>query len=399
MPRTTWPGSATRASSTPLGTFCSTCATSAARARAAGSRRASTGSGSSPRWNVTARLGERLRSYRGSRHRRAAAPLPMRARPRPARSPSQRDRPEVQRTQRARACAPRGQPLPDPKLEALRDFTRAVVRGRGRVGKPKVRVLRAAGYVRQQILEVILGLALARSLAGAGCNVMLHGFGDADEIETLRAYLEAEHGIRALYSTADMMRPGQIAAMVEEAAEFGGIDILVNNAGIQHVAPIEEFPAEKWNAILAINLSSSFHTVRAALPAMKARGWGRIINIASAHALVASPFKSAYVAAKHGLLGLTKVVALEAAASGVTCNAICPGYVLTPLVERQVADQARARGISEQEVMRDVLLAAQPTKEFVKPEELGALVVFLASDAAASITGTALPVDGGWTAQ
>jgi 3-hydroxybutyrate dehydrogenase len=175
-----------------------------------------------------------------------------------------------------------------------------------------------------------IGLAIARSLAGAGCNVMLHGFGDADEIETLRAYLEAEHGIRALYSTADMMRPGQIAAMVEEAAEFGGIDILVNNAGIQHVAPIEEFPAEKWNAILAVNLSSAFHTTRAVLPAMKARGWGRIINIASAHALVASPFKSAYVAAKHGLLGLTKVVALEAAESGVTCNAICPGYVLTP---------------------------------------------------------------------
>jgi 3-hydroxybutyrate dehydrogenase len=228
---------------------------------------------------------------------------------------------------------------------------------------------------------------------------MLNGFGDADEIETLRARLEAEHGIRALYSAADMMRPGQIAAMVEEAAGFGGIDILVNNAGIQHVAPIEEFPAEKWNAILAINLSSAFHTTRLVLPAMKARRWGRIINIASAHALVASPFKSAYVAAKHGLLGLTKVVALEAAESGATCNAICPGYVRTPLVEGQIADQAKAHGMSEEEVVRGVILGSQPNKQFVTPEELGALVVFLASDAAASITGAALPVDGGWTAQ
>jgi 3-hydroxybutyrate dehydrogenase len=244
-----------------------------------------------------------------------------------------------------------------------------------------------------------IGLAIARSLAGASCNVMLNGFGDVDEVEALRAGLERDHAVRVLYSAADMTRSGQIAAMVVEAAEFGGIDILVNNAGIQHVAPIEEFPPEKWNAILAINLSSAFHTTRAVLPAMKARGWGRIINVASAHALVASPFKSAYVAAKHGLLGLTKVVALEAAESGVTCNAICPGYVRTPLVEGQIADQAKAHGMSEEEVVRDVILASQPNKEFVRPEELGALVVFLASDAAASITGTALPVDGGWTAQ
>jgi 3-hydroxybutyrate dehydrogenase len=244
-----------------------------------------------------------------------------------------------------------------------------------------------------------IGLAIARGLAEAGCNLMLNGFGDADEIERLRARLESEHGIRALYSAADMMRPGQIAAMVEEAAEFGGIDILVNNAGTQHVAPIEEFPAERWNAILAINLSSAFHTTRAVLPAMKARGWGRIVNMASAHGLVASPFKSAYVAAKHGLLGLTKVVALEAAESGVTCNAICPGCMRTPLVEGQIADQAKAHGMSEEEAVRDVSLASQPNKRFVSPEELGALVVFLASDAAASITGAALPVDGGWTAQ
>ena len=244
-----------------------------------------------------------------------------------------------------------------------------------------------------------IGLAIARSLARAGCNVMLNGFGDADEIETMRARLEREHGIRALYSAADMTRPGQIAAMVEEAAEFGGIDILVNNAGVQHVAPIDEFPPEKWNLILAVNLSSAFHTTRAVLPAMRARGWGRIINIASAHALVASPFKSAYVAAKHGLLGLTKVIALEAAEGGVTCNAICPGYVRTPLVEGQIADQAKAHGVSAEEVVRDVILASQPNKQFVTPEELGTLVVFLASDAAASITGAALPVDGGWTAQ
>src|ERR671919_1042644 len=244
-----------------------------------------------------------------------------------------------------------------------------------------------------------IGLAIARGLAEAGCNLMLNGFGDADEIERLRARLEAEHGIRALYSAADMTRPGQIAAMVEEAAEFGGIDILVNNAGIQHVAPIEDFPPEKWNAILAINLSSAFHTTRAVLPAMKARGWGRIINIASAHALVASPFKSAYVAAKHGLLGLTKTVALETAEHGITVNAICPGYVLTPLVQKQIPETAKARDITEDEVVRDVLLQAQPTRQFVTTEQIGALAVFLCSDAAASITGTALPVEGGWTAQ
>src|ERR671918_394097 len=243
-----------------------------------------------------------------------------------------------------------------------------------------------------------IGLAIARSLAGAGCNVMLHGFGDADEIETLRAYLEAEHGIRALYSTADIMRPGQIAAMVEEAAEFGGIDILVNNAGIQHVAPIEDFPPEKWNAILAINLSAAFHLTRAVFGGMKARGWGRIVNVASAHGLVASPFKAAYVAAKHGLVGLTKVTALETAEDGITCNAICPGYVYTPLVEAQIEGQAKAHGIPREQVIRDVLLAQQPNKRFATVEEIGALAVFLASESAASITGIALPVDGGWTA-
>jgi 3-hydroxybutyrate dehydrogenase len=244
-----------------------------------------------------------------------------------------------------------------------------------------------------------IGLAYARALAQQGADVMINGLGDADEIEATRAGIESDHGVKALYSPADMTQPEQIEAMVHEAeSAFGKVDILVNNAGIQHVAPIEEFPVDKWNAIIAINLSSAFHAMRAVLPGMKARKWGRIINTASAHALVASPYKAAYVAAKHGIAGLTKTAALETAQYGITVNAICPGYVWTPLVERQVPDTARARGISEEAVKRDVLLAAQPTKEFVTVEEVAALAVYLAGDAARSITGTLLPVDGGWTA-
>lgn len=245
-----------------------------------------------------------------------------------------------------------------------------------------------------------IGLGIAEAFAAAGMNVMLNGFGDAGEIERTRAGLEKTNGIKALYSGADMTEPDEIAAMVATAeSELGSVDVVVNNAGIQHVEPIEDFPVEKWDAIIAINLSSAFHTTRLALAAMKRRGWGRIINVASAHGLVASPFKSAYVAAKHGMLGLTKTVALEAAEHGVTVNAICPGYVLTPLVEKQIPDTAKARGLTEEQVKRDVLLGAQPTKQFVTTEQLGALAVFLCSDGAASITGTALPVDGGWTAQ
>ncbi|WP_415919713.1 3-hydroxybutyrate dehydrogenase [Tateyamaria sp. SN6-1] len=245
-----------------------------------------------------------------------------------------------------------------------------------------------------------IGLGIAEAYAAEGFNVMLNGFGDAAEIEETRAALDAKAAGTVSYNGADMTKPDQIADMVAQTeADMGGVDVLVNNAGIQYVSAIEEFPIEKWDAIIAINLSSSFHTIRAALPGMKDRGFGRIINVASAHGLVASPFKSAYVAAKHGVVGLTKTIALEAAQHGVTVNAVCPGYVLTPLVEGQIPDTAKARGITEEEVKRDVLLAAQPTKEFVTTEQLGALCVFLASDAAASITGTAMPVDGGWTAQ
>jgi 3-hydroxybutyrate dehydrogenase len=244
-----------------------------------------------------------------------------------------------------------------------------------------------------------IGLGIAEALARAGHNVMLNGFGDASEIERIRAGLAVEHGVTVSYDGADMSNPDAIAAMVARAeSDFGAIDILVNNAGIQHVAPIEEFPIEKWNQILAINLSASFHAIRHVLPGMKARGFGRIVQVASAHALVASPFKSAYVSAKHGIAGLTKTVALEAAENGVTVNAVCPGYVLTPLVEKQIPEQAKARGISEDAVIRDVLLAAQPTKRFVTVEEVAALVLFLCTDAAGSITGTTIPIDGGWTA-
>jgi 3-hydroxybutyrate dehydrogenase len=245
-----------------------------------------------------------------------------------------------------------------------------------------------------------IGLGIATRLAAEGASIVLNGFGAAAEVERLRAQLAAAHGVSVIYDGADMTNPAAIAAMVGKAiARFGAVDVLVNNAGIQHVAPVDEFPLDKWDAIIAINLSSSFHTVRAALPAMKARGWGRIINIASAHALVASPFKSAYVAAKHGIAGFTKTIALEVAEKGITVNAICPGYVLTPLVEKQIPDTARARGITEEAVKRDVLLAAQPTKKFVAVEEVAALAAFLCSPAAASITGALLPLDGGWTAQ
>jgi 3-hydroxybutyrate dehydrogenase len=243
-----------------------------------------------------------------------------------------------------------------------------------------------------------IGLAIAKALAGEGANIVLNGFGEAAAIEALRAEI-AGGGVEARYSAADMTKPAEIAAMVAGAEkEFGAIDILVNNAGIQHVAPVEEFPIEKWDAIIAINLSAAFHTIRAALPAMKKKKWGRIISTASAHALVASPYKAAYVTAKHGLAGLTKVVALEVATSGITVNAICPGYVWTPLVERQIPDTMKARGLTEEQVKRDVILAAQPTKEFVTAEEVAALALYLTSDAARSITGSLLPLDGGWTA-
>jgi 3-hydroxybutyrate dehydrogenase len=229
---------------------------------------------------------------------------------------------------------------------------------------------------------------------------MLNGFGNRDEIERLRTDLASQSGVRVEYSGADMSKPDQIAAMMREAeAHFDALDILVNNAGIQFVSPVDEFPDEKWEQIVAINLSSNFYTIKAALPGMRRRNWGRIINIASAHGLVASPFKAAYVAAKHGVLGLTKTVALEVAETAITCNAICPGYVRTPLVEGQIADQAKAHGMPEEQVVREVILAAQPNKRFIEVEELGELVLFLCSPAAASITGVALPVDGGWTAR
>ncbi|MCJ7874700.1 3-hydroxybutyrate dehydrogenase [Phaeobacter sp. J2-8] len=245
-----------------------------------------------------------------------------------------------------------------------------------------------------------IGLAIAEAFARAGADVVLNGFGDPDQIEKTRAGLEANHGISASYNDADMTKAQEIADMVAETeTRHGAVDIVVNNAGIQHVAPIDEFPLDKWDAIIAINMSSAFHTTRAALPGMKSRGWGRIINVASAHGLIASPFKSAYVTAKHGVVGMTKTVALEVAQAGITANAICPGYVRTPLVEAQIPDTAKARGISEEEVVRDVMLAGQPTKKFVGLQELGALAVFLASDNAASISGAALPIDGGWTAQ
>ena len=244
-----------------------------------------------------------------------------------------------------------------------------------------------------------IGLGIARALAAEGANVMLNGFGDPAAIESLRAGIEAEHKVRCLHSPADMSKADEIAAMMADAeAQFGAVDILVNNAGIQRVSPIEEFPIEAWDAILAINLSSAFHTIRAAVPGMKRRKWGRIINTASAHSLVASPFKAAYVAAKHGIVGLTKTVALELATAGVTANCISPGYVWTPLVEKQIPDTMAARNLTREQVINDVVLAAQPTKQFVTVEQVAAMAVYLCSDAAAQITGANLSMDGGWTA-
>jgi len=244
-----------------------------------------------------------------------------------------------------------------------------------------------------------IGLGVARALAAAGADIVVNGFGERGEIDFTCAEIERDFGAHVLYSDANLMDARAAAGLIEDTlGEFGRIDILVNNAGVQHVSPIEEFPVEKWDAILALNLSAAFHTAKAAFPRMKAEGFGRIINIASAHALVASPFKSAYVAAKHGVLGLTKVLALEGAEHGITANAICPGYVWTPLVENQIGATAEARGISREAVIRDVLLAAQPTRRFAEVDEIGALAVFLSGLGAKSITGTALPVDGGWTA-
>ena len=244
-----------------------------------------------------------------------------------------------------------------------------------------------------------IGLGVARALAHSGASVVLNGFAASEAVAAEVAAIENDFGVPAIHHSADMAKPGEIADLMGKTLDaFGRLDILVNNAGIQYVAKLEEFPVEKWDAILAINLSSAFHTTRMALPIMRRNGYGRIVNIASAHALVGSPFKAAYVAAKHGLLGLTKVTALETAEDGITCNAICPGYVYTPLVETQIEGQAKSHGIPRDQVIRDVLLAQQPNKRFASVEEIGALTVFLATEAAASITGTALPVDGGWTA-
>jgi 3-hydroxybutyrate dehydrogenase len=245
-----------------------------------------------------------------------------------------------------------------------------------------------------------IGLGIARAMAAEGANIMLNGFGDAAEIESIRRALAAEHGVNVAYSAADMSKAADIHAMIAQAQQaFGGVDILVNNAGIQFVSPVEDFPPAKWDAIIAINLSSVFHGTQAVLPGMKARGWGRIINIASAHGLVASPFKTAYVAAKHGVVGFSKSVALELAETPITVNSICPGFVLTPLVERQIVDLAAEKNLPRETVIRDVLLAPQPSKRFVTIEQVAALAVFLAGEAAASITGSAYSIDGGWTAR
>lgn len=245
-----------------------------------------------------------------------------------------------------------------------------------------------------------IGLGIARALAAAGAKITLNGFGDPAEIDRLRAGIAEASGVEVRYDGADMSQGGEVIRMIREAeAAFGSLDVLVNNAGIQFVAPIEEFPSAKWEAILAINLSANYYAIHAALPGMRRRGFGRIINIASAHGLVASPYKAAYVAAKHGVVGLTKVVALETAVENITCNAICPGYVRTPLVEGQIEEQAKAHGLPRERVIKEVILESQPSKRFVEVDELGALAVFLCSDAGRSITGAALPVDGGWTAR
>ena len=245
-----------------------------------------------------------------------------------------------------------------------------------------------------------IGQALADGLAGAGAKMVLNGLGDAARIEAERAAMSARHGVEVAYHPADMTKGAEIADMVAFAVKtFGRLDILVNNAGVQHVAPVDEFPVDKWDQIIAINLTSAFHAIRAAVPVMKGQKHGRIVNIASAHALVASPFKSAYVASKHGINGLTKTVALEVATAGITVNAICPGYVKTPLVEAQIADQAKARNMTPDQVMKDVILAAQPTKRFVEFSELAGMLLYLVSDAGASVNGAALSIDGGWTAE
>ena len=245
-----------------------------------------------------------------------------------------------------------------------------------------------------------IGHGIAECYARHGADIMLNGFGDADEIERIRASIEHENGVRVRYHGADMAKPAEIADLLATAEKtFGSVDILVNNAGIQHVSPVEEFPVEKWDAIIAINLSSAFHATRLAVPAMKRAKWGRIVNIASAHGLVASPFKSAYVAAKHGIVGFTKSVALEVAEHNITCNAICPGYVMTPIVEKQIDDQARVHGVPRENVIRDVILAPQPTKQFVLIEDVATLAMHLACDWASQINGAAITMDGGWTAR
>src|SRR5256885_3385272 len=244
-----------------------------------------------------------------------------------------------------------------------------------------------------------IGLAIARAFAKEGCNVVINGFGDKGAIEKERTSIEKEFSVKAFYSPADMTKPAEIAEMIRTVEKtFGSVDVLVNNAGIQHVAPIEEFPIEKWDAIIAINLSAALHAIRAAVPGMKTRKWGRIINTASAHSLVASPFKSAYVTAKHGLAGLTKTVALEVATFGITVNCFSPGYVWTPLVEKQIPDTMKARNLTKEQVINDVLLAAQPTKQFVTVDQVAALALYLCGDDAAQITGANLSIDGGWTA-
>ena len=244
-----------------------------------------------------------------------------------------------------------------------------------------------------------IGLAIARGFAGAGANVVINGFGTPADIENERSRIETDFKVKAAYSPADMSKPAEIAEMVALGEKsFGSVDVLVNNAGIQFVSPIEEFPIDKWNAIIAINLSSAFHAIRAAVPGMKKRGWGRIINTASAHSLVASPFKVAYVSAKHGIAGLTKTVALELATFKITCNCISPGYVWTPLVEHQIPETMKARNMTKEQVINDVLLHAQPTKQFVTVDQIAAMAIFLCSDAASQITGANISIDGGWTA-
>jgi 3-hydroxybutyrate dehydrogenase len=243
-----------------------------------------------------------------------------------------------------------------------------------------------------------IGLAIAEALAAAGANVVVNSFTETDDDHALASRLAKTHGVKAIYMRADMAKPADCLALIAAAEEIGTPDILVNNAGIQHVDRVEDFPPEKWDAIIAINLSSAFHTIRAAVPGMRRNGWGRIVNIASAHGLTASPFKSAYVSAKHGIVGLTKTVALELAEEHITCNAICPGYVLTPLVENQIADQMKVHSLPRERVIKEVMLQRQPTREFAKVEEIGAITLFLCSTAAAQITGTTLSVDGGWTA-